>query len=83
MSRLTGGDLRWLEDRLRHVAQPVEPSPAFVDRAREALSHVTLDPPRHIRRSTLVMVVFALSALVASLLLLMRRPRSSRAPADE
>ncbi len=75
MSRLTDGDLRWLEDKLRHVAQPVEPSPEFVSRARAALSKVALDPPRHVNRGVLVMVVFALSALVASLLLLMRRAR--------
>ena len=80
MSRLTDADLRWLEEKLRHVAQPVAPSPEFVNRARAALSQVALDPPRRVSRGVLLMVVFALSALVASLLLLMRHPR---ARADE
>ena len=75
MSKLTAEDVTWLENRLNHVADAdsVTPNPEFVSRAQDELMHIELNPPRRFRSSVLVGVIFSFSALIAALLLLMRR----------
>ncbi|MCX6019148.1 MAG: hypothetical protein NTZ50_11750 [Chloroflexi bacterium] len=74
MNKLTPKDVAWLESRLRSAVQPedVQPDPAFVTRARDELMHLKITAPRP-SPAVLVAVAFSCSALVAALLLLMRR----------
>lgn len=74
MTKLTPEDVEWLERRLQRAVHPdaVRPDPSFVSRAHEQLMRAEAPAARR-SRTTLIAVVFALSALVAAILLLMRR----------
>lgn len=80
MSKLTTEDVAWLEDRLSDAtaADAVVPSPEFVLRAQEELMHLDIARPRRVRSSVLVGVIFSFSALIAALMLLMRRRSAAR-----
>ncbi len=73
MSKLTAEDMTWLEDRLSAVSEPVNPRPEFVNRARNELMRLNIAPPRRIRSSVLVGVIFSATALIAAILLLLRQ----------
>ena len=74
MNKLTPEDVEWLEGRLRHAVHPEEarPDPSFVSRARDQLMHQEASGPRP-STAVLVAVIFSFSALIAAILLLMRR----------
>jgi hypothetical protein len=80
MSKLTAEDVAWLENRLSDATadNAVVPSPEFVSRAQEELMHLDLAHPRRVRSSVLVGIIFSFSALIAALLLLMRRRTAAR-----
>lgn len=80
MSKLTAEDVAWLENRLSDVTTDVAavPSPEFISRAQEELMHLDLAQPRRVRSSVLVGIIFSFSALIAALLLLMRRRTTAR-----
>lgn len=73
MSKLTAADMTWLEDRLSAISEPVNPRPEFIDRAGDELMRLTVTPPRRIRSSVLVGVIFSATGLIAAILLLLRK----------
>ncbi len=73
MSKLTADDMTWLEDRLSTLSEPVSPRPEFISRARDELMQLSVAPPRRIRSSVLVGVIFSATALIAAILLLVRK----------
>jgi hypothetical protein len=73
MSKLTPDDVSWLESRLKGVAHPIRPRQEFIDRARDELMKLKMDPPRRVRTSVLVAVICSTIGLIAALLLLRRR----------
>jgi hypothetical protein len=72
-SKLTPEDLTWLESRISRATPPVQPSREFVDRARDELMQLHVDPPRRRSASVLIGIIFSGCALIAALLLVRRK----------
>jgi hypothetical protein len=72
-SKLTPEDLSWLENRISQATPSVLPRREFIDRARDELMHLQVDPPRRPAPSVLIGIIFSGCALIAALLLLRRR----------
>lgn len=77
-TKLTQEDIAWLESRLSSAIDPVTPRPEFIDRAREELMNLPVQPalPPWVKRSTLAAMVLSLLALLAGIAFFYQRSRA-------
>jgi hypothetical protein len=75
-SKLTQEDIAWLESRLNSAIDPVMPRPEFIDRAREELMNLPVQPPARMKRAALGAVVLSLVALLVGIYYFHRRSRA-------
>lgn len=76
-SKLTVDDVEWLENRLSRALEPVEPRPAFVHDAKEALFNGAYDETFDPRTAALPLLALAMLTMGLTLFatVLMRRRR--------
>jgi hypothetical protein len=75
-SKLTEDDIAWLESRLNSAIDPVMPRPEFIDRAREELMRLPVQPPARMKRAALGAVVLSLAALLVGMFYFYRRSQA-------
>ena len=76
-SKLTDGDIVWLENRLSTALAPVEPRPAFVHDAKEALFNGSRDDAFDRRTAVVPLLSLAMLSMGLTLFIamLIRRRR--------
>ncbi|HEY3291691.1 MAG TPA: hypothetical protein VGK87_16280 [Anaerolineae bacterium] len=66
-SKLTPDDIQWLEHRLSRALEPVEPRPAFVHDAKEALFNGDYDEVFDPRTAVLPLLALAMLSMGVTL----------------